>query len=258
MMGLDLAVLISDQYSVVTSCSLTYGLLLDMSTVSLCLTDHCSVDLCVDGAQAFQLHHSFGLFPFLTAALQVPIKEVHHLQGRTQRQTSSSFLCVSQICPLRDTCLRNQARPLVILWMAICKLFISPSSSGADKLSELKLLRSRARKRFNSCRQKTKKQRTGSCIHRTKRFDFQSSFSFNFGVVFTCKLFNQKKKTPPEQFSHFQKSSCQHSVEISLVKCVKMETRNGFVGLHLLISCCCVCYLCAGPCRALRFTSPNP
>lgn len=52
----------------------------------------------------------------------------------------------------RLTCLRHQARPLVILWMATWRLFISPSSSGADRLSELKLLRSSARKRLRSWR----------------------------------------------------------------------------------------------------------
>lgn len=36
--------------------------------------------------------------------------------------------------------------------MATWRLFISPSSSGADRLSELKLLRSSARKRLRSWR----------------------------------------------------------------------------------------------------------
>ncbi|TNN22518.1 hypothetical protein EYF80_067368 [Liparis tanakae] len=37
-----------------------------------------------------------------------------------------------------------------LFWRRRFRLFISPSSSGADRLSELKLLSSRARKRFSS------------------------------------------------------------------------------------------------------------
>lgn len=120
-----------------------------------CVTYDGTVGLRVDAAEPFQLHHGFGLLPLLTAALQVAVKEIHHLRreeeagrgnegggGGSNRETGGGT----------GTCLRHQASPRVILWMAICRLFISPSSSGADRLSELKLLSSRARKRFSSWR----------------------------------------------------------------------------------------------------------
>ena len=49
-----------------------------------------------------------------------------------------------------QSCCRSQPRPRAILAMAICRLFISPSSSGAERLSQLKELSNRARNRFNT------------------------------------------------------------------------------------------------------------
>lgn len=40
--------------------------------------------------------------------------------------------------------------PLLMRPMAICRLFISPSSSGAERLSELNELSSKARKRLST------------------------------------------------------------------------------------------------------------
>lgn len=125
-----------------------------------------SVGLHVNAAQALELHHGLRLLLLLTTSLQVSIEEVHHLQqkrneagvqeinrqagGRAVRQVGRKV--GRKAGRQASTCLRHQARPLVILWIAMCRLFISPSSSGAERLSELKLLRRRARKRFNSWR----------------------------------------------------------------------------------------------------------
>lgn len=45
-----------------------------------------AVDLGVDGAQPLQLHHGLGLFPLLTAALQAPVEELHHLSHEQLHQ----------------------------------------------------------------------------------------------------------------------------------------------------------------------------
>lgn len=140
----------------------------------VCVTYDGSVGLCVDGTQAFELHHGLRLLSLLTTTLQIPVEEIDHLQRRRENRhcetwrtgSGPSHRSTDRCTDCRTgqvTCCRHQARPLVILWMAICRLFISPSSSGADRLSELKLLRSRARKRFNSCRQTERE--TGRQFH---------------------------------------------------------------------------------------------
>lgn len=48
-----------------------------------------TVGLRVDGTEAFQLHHGFGLLSLLTTTLQVPIKEIHHLHHRQHERKHS-------------------------------------------------------------------------------------------------------------------------------------------------------------------------
>lgn len=42
----------------------------------------------MDGTQAFELHHRFGLLSLLTTPLQVPVEEIHHLHHKyTEKRT---------------------------------------------------------------------------------------------------------------------------------------------------------------------------
>lgn len=54
--------------------------------VYMCVTYDGTVGLRVDAAEPFQLHHGFGLLPLLTAALQVAVKEIHHLQREEEAE----------------------------------------------------------------------------------------------------------------------------------------------------------------------------
>lgn len=78
-----------------------------------------TIGLRVDGTEAFQLHHGFGLLSLLTTTLQVPIKKIHHLNHRQHEGKHSvrqNELCGSlQSDAQTGTCLRHQARPRVIL-----------------------------------------------------------------------------------------------------------------------------------------------